>query len=77
MHRDVCEQMVMKDGSIRTFEVSMEQFNQLRYSVAKVRLPLSSCKETDRSLISFCFLCWRHNLLISLNIPLSSVSGAA
>ena len=28
--------MVLKDGSIRTFEVSLEQFNQLRYNVAKV-----------------------------------------
>jgi hypothetical protein len=28
--------MVLKDGSIKTFEVSLEQFNQLRYSVAKV-----------------------------------------
>lgn len=28
--------MVTKDGSIRTFEVSIEQFNQLRYNVAKV-----------------------------------------
>jgi hypothetical protein len=36
------EQMVMKDGSIKTFEVSMEQFNQLRYSVAKVRLYIDS-----------------------------------
>lgn len=28
--------MILKDGSIKTFEVSVEQFNQLRYSVAKV-----------------------------------------
>lgn len=28
--------MVLKDGRIKTFEVSTEQFNQLRYSVAKV-----------------------------------------
>ena len=28
--------MMLKDGSIKTFEVSVEQFNQLRYSVAKV-----------------------------------------
>lgn len=28
--------MVLKDGSIKTFEVSMEQFNQMRYSVAKM-----------------------------------------
>jgi hypothetical protein len=28
--------MVLKDGSLRTFEVSVEQFNQLRYNVAKV-----------------------------------------
>jgi hypothetical protein len=28
--------MILKDGSIKTFEVSIEQFNQLRYSVAKV-----------------------------------------
>lgn len=25
-----------KDGTVSTFEVSLEQFNQLRYSVAKV-----------------------------------------
>lgn len=35
-------QMVTKDGSIRTFEVSIEQFNQLRYNVAKVGLIISS-----------------------------------
>lgn len=28
--------MVLEDGTIRTFEVSVEQFNQLRYNVAKV-----------------------------------------
>jgi hypothetical protein len=28
--------MILNDGSIKTFEVSIEQFNQLRYSVAKV-----------------------------------------
>lgn len=28
--------MVLDDGTIRTFEVSVEQFNQLRYNVAKV-----------------------------------------
>ena len=28
--------MVLKDGTIRTFEVSVEQFNQLRYNIAKV-----------------------------------------
>jgi len=27
---------IFKDGSMKTFEVSIEQFNQLRYSVAKV-----------------------------------------
>jgi hypothetical protein len=29
--------MILKDGRIVTFEVSIEQFNQLRYMVAKVR----------------------------------------
>lgn len=29
-------QMILDDGSIRSFEVSVEQFNQLRYNVAKV-----------------------------------------
>jgi len=28
--------MVMKDGSVQTFEVTIEQFSQLRYNVAKV-----------------------------------------
>jgi len=33
---NILMQMVLQDGSIRTFEVSVEQFNQLRYNVAKV-----------------------------------------
>lgn len=28
--------MVLSDGSVKTFELPVEQFNQLRYSVAKV-----------------------------------------
>ena len=32
-------QLLLNDGSIRTFEVSIEQFNQLRYSTAKVYAP--------------------------------------
>jgi hypothetical protein len=31
------QQMILKNGSVKTFEISIEQFNQLRYSVAKVR----------------------------------------
>ncbi len=30
------EQMSLSDGRIKTFEVSIEQFHQLRYNVAKV-----------------------------------------
>jgi hypothetical protein len=29
-------QMIMKDGSVQTFECTIEQFSQLRYNVAKV-----------------------------------------
>lgn len=28
--------MILSNGSIKTFEVSIEQFNQLRYGVAKL-----------------------------------------
>jgi len=45
------QQMIMKDGSIRTFEVSIEQFNQLRYSVAKVRLTV--CMQPSPSCLFF------------------------
>eukprot|EP01038_Epipyxis_sp_PR26KG_P015097 gene15097-20314_t len=36
MRPNILFQMILSDGSIKTFEVSIEQFNQLRYSVAKV-----------------------------------------
>lgn len=32
--------MILSDGSIKTFEISHEQFNQLRYGVAKVLLDM-------------------------------------
>lgn len=31
--------MIMKDGKVVTFEITYEQFSQLRYSVAKVSSP--------------------------------------
>ena len=36
MRPNLLLQMVLSDGRIKIFEVSMEQYNQLRYSVAKV-----------------------------------------
>jgi hypothetical protein len=36
--RFLCLQMVLRNGDVKTFEVSVEQFNQLRYSVAKVHI---------------------------------------
>lgn len=38
-------QIVTKDGTVSTFEVGLEQFNQLRYSVAKV---LNDMNTTER-----------------------------
>jgi len=35
MRPNILFQTIFKDGSVKTFEVSIEQFNQLRYSVAK------------------------------------------
>ena len=31
-------QMVLSDGSIKTFQISVEQFSQIRYAVAKVNI---------------------------------------
>ena len=45
--------MILKDGSIRTFEVSIEQFNQLRYNVAKVILFLLNASKFEHFLLSF------------------------
>jgi hypothetical protein len=36
MKPSVLMQLSLTDGSVRTFEVSMEQFHKLRYNVAKV-----------------------------------------
>lgn len=36
MRPSILMQLILSDGSIKTFEVSVEQFNQLRYGVAKV-----------------------------------------
>lgn len=36
MRPNILMQMILKDGTVKTFEISLEQFTQLRYSVAKV-----------------------------------------
>eukprot|EP01031_Cornospumella_fuschlensis_P025604 gene25604-30922_t len=41
MRPQILMQMVTREGAVHTFEVSAEQFNQLRYSVAKVLSDMS------------------------------------
>lgn len=36
MRPNIMFQLVLQNGEVKTFEISIEQFNQLRYSVAKV-----------------------------------------
>jgi hypothetical protein len=40
MRPSILMQLYLTNGSVKTFEISVEQFNQLRYSVAKVSLPI-------------------------------------
>ena len=42
MRPSILMEMCLSNGSIRTFEVSIDQFNQLRHGVAKVLLDMQT-----------------------------------
>jgi hypothetical protein len=47
-----CIQVALSDTTVKTFEVSVEQFNQLRFGAAKVKNEMQQLKETSSHIIT-------------------------